>query len=282
MAISKAEGLVYGAGLFALVGSFLFRKRIDPITAANARIFGIGAILTGGAMTVYRSRRGLKQLDGVMGHSPLGMANTETVQGDGKTLRVWDDRTMGIKERVWLLQGLVARSVKRPEMRSLALAITGTGTRDVKVGNQTMRVQGAGCPGRDDECEARAIFDWVASHIRYTGDVGPHALRPGGPVEAVDQFQAADRTVEFRGGDCDDHAVLTATLAAQNGFPPKFRITSNTGDSWDHIYTMVGVPKLDPKQWIALDTTLGDPGHGNTTGKFNKQPKRAKQADFAA
>jgi hypothetical protein len=270
--ISRAEGVAYGAGLLALIGSFLFRNTSKTATA-NARIFGIGALLTGGAMSVYRRRQ--------LG-AGFGMANTETVQGGGKTLRVWDDREMGIKERVWLLQGLVARSVKRPEMRSLALAITGSGTRDVKVGKETLRVQGAGCPGRDDECEARAIFDWVAKNIRYTGDVGPHALKPGGPVEAVDQFQAADRTIEFRGGDCDDHAVLSATLAAQNGFPPKFRITSNTGDSWDHIYTMLGVPKLDPKKWIAIDTTLGDPGHGKTTGKFNTQPKRAKQVDFAA
>lgn len=283
MTISKAEWAAYGAGVFALAGSFLFRKRLTATTTANARIFAAGALLTGGAMSVYRTRRSAKMIEGVMGRSPqLGLANTETFDRNGKTLRVWDDRRMGIKERVHLLQGLVAKSVKDPAMRNLALAVTGNGTRNVQVDKDTISVTGAGCPARDDVCEAKAIFDWVSGHVRYTGDTGAHALSPGGPVEPVDEFQAAGRTVEFRGGDCDDHAVLNATLAIKNGFPAKFRITSNTGDSWDHIYTLVGVPKLDPQRWVALDTTLGNPGFGRSTGKFNKQPARAKEVDFAA
>lgn len=281
MTISKAEWAAYGAGAFALIGSFVFRKRLDAATTANARIFAVGALLTGGAMSAYRVRNN-KMIEGVMGRSPLGLSNTETFDRNGKTLRVWDDRRMGIKERVHLLQGLVAKSVKDPAMRNLALAVTGNGTRTVKVDKDEIPVTGAGCPARDDMCEAKAIFDWVSSHVRYTGDTGAHALTPGGPVEPVDEFQAAARTVEFRGGDCDDHAVLNATLAIKNGFPAKFRITSNTGASWDHIYTLVGVPKLDPTRWVALDTTLGNPGFGKSTGKFDKQPSRAKEVDFAA
>jgi hypothetical protein len=285
MAISKAEWAAYGAGAFAILGSFLFRKRLTAAITANARIFGVGALATGGAMTIYRRRGGnaFGMIDGVMGQTPqLGLANTERVDRHGKTLKVWDDRRMGIKERVYLLQGLVANSVKDPTMRNLALAVTGNGTRTVKVDKDEVSVTGAGCPARDDMCEAKAIFDWVAGHVRYTGDTGAHALSPGGPVEPVDEFQSAARTVEFKGGDCDDHAVLNATLAVKNGFPAKFRITSNTGDSWDHIYALVGVPKLDPTRWVALDTTLGNPGFGKTTGKFDKQPSRAKQVDFAA
>ncbi len=202
---------------------------------------------------------------------------TEVHQANGQTLKVWDDRNMGIKERVFLLQGLTAKSIKDSDTRKLALAITGENNRRVKVGTETIQVRGAGCTARDDMCEAEAIFNWTADpvNVRYTGDVGPHALSPGGPVEPVDLFQSAVRTVEFHGGDCDDHAILNATLGAQNGFPVKFRITSNTGETWDHIYTMFGLPKLDPTRWIAIDTTLG-------AGKFNKQPRRKKQVDFAA
>ena len=167
-------------------------------------------------------------------------------------------------------------------MRNLGLAVTGHGKRTLKVENTPVNVVGAACPARDDICEARAIYNWVSSHVRYTGDTGAHALSPGGPVEAVDEFQSAPKTVEFKGGDCDDHAILNATLAIKNGFPAKFRITSNHGDSWDHIYAMVGVPKLAPTKWIALDTTLGDPGRGVPLRQFNVQPKRAKQVDFAA
>lgn len=282
MAISKAEGIAYAAGGLSIVAALLMRNRVEKSTFANALIFGGGALLTGGAMSAYRLRSRNRMIQGVMGHTPLGLSNTETVRRDGKTLKVWDDRQMGIKERVFLLQNLVAKSVQDPTMRNLGLAVTGNDDRTLKVGNTEVMVRGARCPARDDVCEAKAIYDWTSSHIRYTGDTGAHALHAGGPVEAVDEFQSAPRTVEFKGGDCDDHAVLNATLAIKNGFPAKFRITSNTGDSWDHIYTMVGIPKLNPSRWIALDTTLGDPGTGKPVNKFNKQPRRAKEVDFAA
>lgn len=278
MSISKAEGVALGAGAVALLGSFVFGRNWEPHVRANARIFGVGALLTGGAMFLYRRHRLMRQLSG----SGLGLHESSSTHADGKTLRVWDDRTMGIKERVYLLQGLVAKGAQDPTMRKLGLAITGHGKQSVQIGDAKVSLVGAACPARDDVCEAKAIYDWVSANIRYTGDTGAHALGPGGPVEAVDEFQSAPKTIEFRGGDCDDHAVLNATLAIKNGFPAKFRITSNYGDSWDHIYAMVGVPKLNPTRWIALDTTLGDPGRGAPVNKFNKQPRRAKQVDFAA
>lgn len=118
------------------------------------------------------------------------------------------------------------------------------------------------CPPRDDNCELRAVFDFVVRNVRYTGD-----------IVLKDTFQSALRTLQFGGGDCDDQSVLCAVLAMENGFQAKFRITSNRGTSWDHIYTMAGIPKHDPRRWVALDTTLGP-------GKFNVEPPRAKYEDF--
>jgi hypothetical protein len=75
---------------------------------------------------------------------------------------------------------------------------------------------------------------------------------------------------------CDDHAVMCAVLSMVNGFIPKFRITSNYGSSWDHIYCIVGLPKLEPRSFVALDTTLP----GSTDARFGKEPPRAKFRDF--
>jgi hypothetical protein len=122
------------------------------------------------------------------------------------------------------------------------------------------------CRARDDKCELMAIYDFVKRNIRYTGD-----------ITDKDTFQSAYRTMQLGGGDCDDHAVLTAVLAMENGFTPKFRITSNYGSSWDHIYCIVGVPKLGPTRWVALDTTLP----GSTDARFGKEPPMAKYRDFA-
>ena len=120
-----------------------------------------------------------------------------------------------------------------------------------------------GVKARDDMGELGAIFDAVVKNVRYTGDIA-----------SKDTFQTALRTLQFGGGDCDDHATLCVTLAMENGFESKFRITSNTGNSWDHIYAMCGVPKHKPSRWVALDTTLG-------IGKFGRQPPMAKYRDFA-
>jgi hypothetical protein len=148
-----------------------------------------------------------------------------------------------IKERVSLLQDLVAKSVKDPDMRGLALGIT------------------SDCEARDGLCEIRSIGAYTKRQIRYTGDIAPHKLGAKGPVESVDLYQSARRTSEYGGGDCDDHAVFNASMLILNGIPAKFRVTSPYRwgkDNFTHIYTMAGLPKGDPQRWIAVDTTLPD------------------------
>lgn len=159
-----------------------------------------------------------------------------------------------IQKRVRILQGLVMKGVRDPSMRKLALEITSQ------------------CPARDDMCEARAVYDWTRSNVRYTGDIAPIKISPNGPVEGIDLFQTAKRTKEFRGGDCDDHSVLNATLLTLNGIPARFRITGR-GKGWSHIYVTFGAPKLAPRKWIPLDTTL--PG-----SRFGYEAPYGKKADF--
>lgn len=106
------------------------------------------------------------------------------------------------------------------------------------------------------------MFEFVARNVRYTGDIAHK-----------DTFQSGLRTLQFGGGDCDDHSVLAAVLAMENGFSTKWRITSNTGRTWDHIYALAGMPKHSPHRWVPLDTTLGP-------GRFGREPPRAKKVDF--
>jgi len=87
-------------------------------------------------------------------------------------LREWDPK--GIEGRIELLQGLVKKSLRDPEIsRGLALAVT------------------RACPWRDDRCELQAIWYFMQKNIRYTGD-----------IYGADTFQSARRTLDFGGGDC--------------------------------------------------------------------------------
>jgi hypothetical protein len=197
------------------------------------------------------------------------------VQKGGMTLTHHYDPEMPIDQRVSILQDLVWKGVQNPQMRELALAITGNGVRDVTVGKRHFRVKGANCPARDGLCESESIYNWTKQNIRYTGDVAPVKM-PGGDVEGVDLFQSAMRTVEFGGEDCDGHTVVTTTLLALNGIPAKFRITAPSKSSdWAHIYGMAGLPKTRPTRWVALDTTL--PGN-----MFGREAPNGKFKDYVA
>lgn len=257
MSASKVEIGAYVVGGLTLGGALLmYLTQRHRNLHAPMMIFGGGALATGGAMTIYRKKWGDDAVRAIASKG-LGLHEVGRVHAGGMTLTKWDDKEMGLDQRVTLLQGLVAQSVDDPVMTKVALSATQK------------------CPPRDDKCELRAIYDYVVGNVRYTGDIGEHVRTPGEKPEAVDRFQTAMRTLEFRGGDCDDHSVATAAIAALNGFSTRFRITSNTGESWDHIYTLAGVPKLRPKKWIPIDTTLGP-------GKFGKQPAFAKKIDYAA
>jgi hypothetical protein len=132
------------------------------------------------------------------------------------------------------------------------------------------------------------LHDWKSSQVlrreEVLRDVLPglrygyvQSVEPAGKahvgcitVDETHNFVLADGTIA---SNCDDHTGVGAVLAQVNGFSTKARITSNTGASWDHIYLMAGLPKHNPKRWIALDTTLGP-------GKFGREPPRAKFQDF--
>lgn len=73
--------------------------------------------------------------------------------------------------------------------------------------------------------------------------------------------------------NCDDMSQVAAVLAMENGFSCKFRITSNTGATWDHIICMAGVPKGQNRRWVPLDVTLPR-GHAGT------HPPMVKHRDF--
>lgn len=172
------------------------------------------------------------------------------------SVRSLDDRVQILRDLVW--KGEQAFNPKAPPRGGLYDPLMRY------IGLQVTR----NCPPRNDMCELRAIFQFVGGwtgqrpQVRYTGD-----------IVGKDTYQSALKTLQIGGGDCDDAAALLAVLAMENGFKTKFRITSNTGASWDHIYTMASIPKHDPKHWVALDTTLGPT-------KFNIEPGRAKYRDF--
>src|SRR5207244_13101602 len=67
---------------------------------------------------------------------------------------------------------------------------------------------------KDEPAEIRALFDFAQQSIRYVGDVyGKETVR------------TPDKTIALRAGDCDDKAVLLATLLRAIGYNAAFIVT---------------------------------------------------------
>jgi len=150
---------------------------------------------------------------------PAGMGRIEgSTKKNGMTL-THHRGSMTIDKRIAIMHDLVWQGVQDPEMRKLALSIT------------------QHCQARDGRCEAKAVYDWVRKNARYTGDVAPVKMGANGPLEAVDLYQTAKRTIEFRGGDCLPAGTLL--LAEGHRFVPIEEVAPGTRiwgrDKWTTV-----------------------------------------------
>lgn len=227
-------------------------KKVDRLTLFTG-LTGLGLLVVGSVM-YHRQRKNLGLALGRTKQAPV--INTYS-DGNMRT-ELRSDPEMPIEQRLATIQDKVFKSVQDPEMRKIALKVTSK------------------CPERDGLCEARAIYDYVKRNVRYTGDIAPIAMGAGGPVEGIDLYQSARRTIEFGGGDCDDQTILVATLLSLNGITPRLRVVKQSrNEDYSHIFPVAMLPKFAPSKSVALDTTL--PG----ADKFGVEAPYYKAKDFA-
>ena len=104
-----------------------------------------------------------------------------------------------------------------------------------------------GAPEHGDIAEDEAIlrtFYFVKNNIAYR-----QAPRD------YDLYATARRTMQLRGGDCDDHTILVAGLLNNLGFLTGAKVISPDGVNW-HIYPVAGIRnRTNPSAIVPLDTT---------------------------
>ena len=94
------------------------------------------------------------------------------------------------------MRGIVRAAIRSPDMvvRNRALSIV------------------QGLPSKDFNAELFTLWRWVDTEIRFVRD-----------IHGIETLQTPEKTLELGAGDCDDHAILTASLALAIGFPVRFR-----------------------------------------------------------
>jgi len=178
----------------------------------------------------------------------------------GYPVRYTDSKS--IQHHVQLINEMTVKSVNDPEIRRLAVRIVSSNyvwRVNPRTGQSQPYIRGwkghyfetggdmGPCEPHDGECELARIWNFVLANFRYTYD-----------PEEVDTFATARLSLEDGGGDCDDATILLGALLKSVGFSVQARVISVAADpdNWVHIYPMVGLPKDDPTEWVALDCTV--------------------------
>lgn len=102
--------------------------------------------------------------------------------------------------------------------------------------------------------EARVIGRWVQEKIAYVKDAtGIEQLHD--PLTLIDQVQQG-----IARGDCDDMALLTASLLMSIGHSPKFRCVRYKTKSghFNHIYVVDYTNNKEKKERVVLDCIIKD------------------------
>ena len=103
--------------------------------------------------------------------------------------------------------------------------------------------------------EVTSVFDWVRMNVRYIRD--PYLGNNGdlfvSPVKQVRNYKEGKQPL----GDCDDHALLVASLLGSIGHRTRIvLIDTDFDNNLDHAIAQVWSEKMG---WVNMDTSSSKP-----------------------
>jgi len=100
-------------------------------------------------------------------------------------------------------------------------------------------------PQKDYLNEIATLFDFVQNNIRYVRD-----------IRNVETIHFPEQVLKQAHGDCDDKAILLASLLEATGKPTRFVAVGFQPDTFSHVFTDVSIGR---DKWISLDPTEPQP-----------------------
>ena len=132
------------------------------------------------------------------------------------------DGAQGIKQTLKIMCGLVRKYKTALPVRILAQKLT-------------QRLS-----QKNYKAEAKTLHEFVRDKIRYVRD-----------VRGVETLQTPIKTLQFGSGDCDDKAILVASLLESIGHPTRFIACGFNNMGFSHVYVE---SKIGDK-WIGVECT---------------------------
>ena len=101
--------------------------------------------------------------------------------------------------------------------------------------------------------EVSSVFDWVRMNVRYIHDPYLNGDLFVSPVKQVQNYREGLQPM----GDCDDHALLVASLLGSIGHKVKIiLLDADFDNTLDHALAQAWSEKLG---WVNLDTSSAKP-----------------------
>jgi predicted transglutaminase-like cysteine proteinase len=117
--------------------------------------------------------------------------------------------------------------------------LTRQGKKNYKVRRQALELTHH-LPQKDRMGEINALFEFVRDKIRYVRD-----------VYGVETLHTAEKVLHQRSGDCDDKAILLASMLESIGYPTRFLAMGTRPEQFEHV-----IVEVRPyERWIPLETT---------------------------
>lgn len=127
--------------------------------------------------------------------------------------------------------------------------LTQQGLRDPVIREHTMRVV-QNVRHKDWDGELMGVHAWVRDHIRYVKD--PVDTLEGGRVNGIEYLSTPRAVLRTASGDCDDQAVLLASMLGAIGHPSRFVAVAMNGKNFSHVFVESPTKR---KTWLAAETT---------------------------
>lgn len=95
-------------------------------------------------------------------------------------------------------------------------------------------------PQKAWRAQINALFEFVREEIRYVHD-----------INGIETLHTARKVLELGSGDCDDKAILLASLLESVGHPTRFMAIGFAPDEYEHVLVDTKVGDF----WLPLDAT---------------------------
>lgn len=142
----------------------------------------------------------------------------------------------GTIKTLGIMRALANEYKKNIKIRELALALTSEHAQKDYMGS------------------VRAIHNFVRDRIRFVPD-----------VLGVETLQTPTKTLEYAAGDCDDKAVLAASLLLSIGRPVRYHAISFSPGKFSHVFVDANING----HWVPMETTEPWPLGRYPTGAVN-------------